>query len=126
MQLYGLHKIAVEGPCHEPQPMALKVSARARWNAWQKLGSMNQEAAMEHYIRILSDSVPEWMQDFNADDNMQGSSHFGTPGNSGSQLRSFPKDERKEELSFATDVGDSGMHANSTEKEKNGKDKVTA
>lgn len=31
MQLYGLHKLAVEGPCHEPQPMALKVSARAKW-----------------------------------------------------------------------------------------------
>lgn len=31
MQLYGLHKVAVEGPCHEPQPMALKVSARAKW-----------------------------------------------------------------------------------------------
>lgn len=31
MQLYGLHKVAVEGPCHEPQPMALKMSARAKW-----------------------------------------------------------------------------------------------
>ncbi|KAL3371845.1 hypothetical protein AABB24_008404 [Solanum stoloniferum] len=32
MQLYGLQKIAMEGPCHEPQPMALKVYARAKWN----------------------------------------------------------------------------------------------
>lgn len=31
MELYGLHKIAVEGPCHEPQPMPLKISARAKW-----------------------------------------------------------------------------------------------
>ena len=31
MQLYGLHKIATQGPCHEPQPMALKLSARAKW-----------------------------------------------------------------------------------------------
>ncbi|CAK9155408.1 unnamed protein product [Ilex paraguariensis] len=31
MQLYGLHKVAMEGPCHEPQPMALKVSARVKW-----------------------------------------------------------------------------------------------
>lgn len=31
IQLYGLHKIATEGPCYEPQPMALKVSARAKW-----------------------------------------------------------------------------------------------
>lgn len=31
MKLYGLHKVAMEGPCHEPQPMALKFSARSKW-----------------------------------------------------------------------------------------------
>lgn len=31
MELYGLHKVAVEGPCGGAQPMALKVSARAKW-----------------------------------------------------------------------------------------------
>lgn len=31
MMLYGLHKIATEGPCHEPQPLPFKVSARAKW-----------------------------------------------------------------------------------------------
>ncbi|KAJ6872065.1 hypothetical protein NC651_031236 [Populus alba x Populus x berolinensis] len=31
MELYGLHKIATEGPCREQPPMALKVSARAKW-----------------------------------------------------------------------------------------------
>ena len=31
MQLYGLHKVATEGPCYDPQPMVLKVSARAKW-----------------------------------------------------------------------------------------------
>lgn len=31
MQLYGLHKVATEGPCYEPQPSILKVSARAKW-----------------------------------------------------------------------------------------------
>ncbi|XP_076906663.1 uncharacterized protein LOC143562855 isoform X2 [Bidens hawaiensis] len=30
MQLYALHKVATEGPCREAQPMALKVSARAK------------------------------------------------------------------------------------------------
>ncbi|KAK6939698.1 Acyl-CoA-binding protein, ACBP [Dillenia turbinata] len=30
MQLYGLQKVAMEGPCHERQPLALKVSARAK------------------------------------------------------------------------------------------------
>ncbi|KAG1354112.1 acyl-CoA-binding domain-containing protein 5 [Cocos nucifera] len=31
MQLYGLQKVATEGPCYESQPLALKVSARAKW-----------------------------------------------------------------------------------------------
>ncbi|KAG6530265.1 hypothetical protein ZIOFF_012488 [Zingiber officinale] len=31
MQLYGLRKVAIEGPCYEPQPMAFKVSSRSKW-----------------------------------------------------------------------------------------------
>ncbi|KAL7193349.1 hypothetical protein ACSBR2_025037 [Camellia fascicularis] len=62
-QLIGLHKVAIEGPCCVPQPMALKVSARANWNAWQQLGDMNREVAMEQYITLLSSSIPGWMGD---------------------------------------------------------------
>ncbi|XWS33519.1 hypothetical protein CRYUN_Cryun22dG0090100 [Craigia yunnanensis] len=71
MQLYGLHKIATEGPCHEPQPMALKLSARAKWNAWKRLGNMSPEAAMEQYITLLSRSIPGWMQDDICEDSKQ-------------------------------------------------------
>ncbi|KAF3440851.1 hypothetical protein FNV43_RR19137 [Rhamnella rubrinervis] len=63
MKLYGLHMIATQGPCLEPQPMALKVSARAKWNAWQELGGMSPEMAMEQYISLLSESIPKWTQD---------------------------------------------------------------
>ncbi|KAL7607020.1 hypothetical protein Lser_V15G19057 [Lactuca serriola] len=62
MQLYGLHKVATEGPCHEAQPIALKLSARSKWNAWQKLGNMDPDVAMEQYITLLSEKVPEWSQ----------------------------------------------------------------
>ncbi|KAF6169473.1 hypothetical protein GIB67_004754 [Kingdonia uniflora] len=31
LELYGLYKIATEGPCTTPQPSALKISARAKW-----------------------------------------------------------------------------------------------
>ncbi|KAL8172051.1 hypothetical protein V2J09_023855 [Rumex salicifolius] len=61
MQFYGLQKVSMEGPCHESPPMALKLSARAKWNAWQKLGSMIPEEAMEKYINLLSEKVPGWM-----------------------------------------------------------------
>ncbi|KAL0343536.1 UNVERIFIED_CONTAM: Acyl-CoA-binding domain-containing protein 3 [Sesamum angustifolium] len=60
LQLYGLQKIALEGTCHESQPMALKLSARAKWNAWKQLGSMNREMAMEEYVNILAQAIPGW------------------------------------------------------------------
>ncbi|KAI3451949.1 hypothetical protein Pfo_008614 [Paulownia fortunei] len=60
LQLYGLQKVALEGTCHGSQPMALKVSARAKWNAWQKLGNMSREMAMEKYVNILVKAIPGW------------------------------------------------------------------
>ncbi|MQM10872.1 hypothetical protein Taro_043766 [Colocasia esculenta] len=60
LQLYGLYKIATEGPCTAPQPSALKMTARAKWNAWQKLGAMPPEEAMQGYIMIVSELYPSW------------------------------------------------------------------
>eukprot|EP00268_Persea_americana_P001231 TRINITY_DN1036_c0_g1_i1.p1 TRINITY_DN1036_c0_g1~~TRINITY_DN1036_c0_g1_i1.p1 ORF type:complete len:489 (-),score=137.99 TRINITY_DN1036_c0_g1_i1:110-1576(-) len=71
MQLYGLHKVATEGPCYEPQPSMLKVSARAKWHAWQRLGNMNPEVAMEQYINLLSDSIPGWIGEKPDDNNIK-------------------------------------------------------
>ncbi|KAF3432792.1 hypothetical protein FNV43_RR23894 [Rhamnella rubrinervis] len=61
LQLYGLYKIATEGPCSTPQPSALKMAARAKWQAWQKLGAMPPEAAMEKYIDIVTELYPTWL-----------------------------------------------------------------
>ncbi|XP_043708918.1 acyl-CoA-binding domain-containing protein 3-like isoform X2 [Telopea speciosissima] len=80
MQLYALHKIATEGSCHEPQPMTLKVSSRAKWNAWQRLGNMNPEVAMEQYISLLSDSVPGWMGGTPGVNSKKDSLEIGIPG----------------------------------------------
>ncbi|ESQ54482.1 hypothetical protein EUTSA_v10025574mg [Eutrema salsugineum] len=60
-QLYGLYKIATEGPCTAPQPSALKMTARAKWQAWQKLGAMPPEEAMEKYIEIVTQLYPTWL-----------------------------------------------------------------
>ncbi|KAF8020801.1 hypothetical protein BT93_G1278 [Corymbia citriodora subsp. variegata] len=70
MKLYGLHKAALEGPCREHRPMAFKVSARAKWNAWQRLGNISPEAAMEEYIDLLSEKFPNWMQNDAAEDDV--------------------------------------------------------
>ncbi|KAL6972127.1 Acyl-CoA-binding domain-containing protein 1 [Sarracenia purpurea var. burkii] len=60
LQLYGLYKIATEGPCSVPQPSALKMTARAKWQAWKKLGAMPPEEAMQMYIAIVTEIYPSW------------------------------------------------------------------
>ncbi|KAF8659968.1 hypothetical protein HU200_058050 [Digitaria exilis] len=60
LRLYGLYKIATEGPCTAPQPSALKLKARAKWNAWHKLGAMPTEEAMQEYIMIVHELFPNW------------------------------------------------------------------
>ncbi|XP_068662383.1 acyl-CoA-binding domain-containing protein 1-like isoform X2 [Aristolochia californica] len=61
LQLYGLYKVATEGPCSVPQPSALKISARAKWNAWQRLGAMPAEEAMQKYIALVTELYPTWL-----------------------------------------------------------------
>ncbi|KAG7026950.1 Acyl-CoA-binding domain-containing protein 3, partial [Cucurbita argyrosperma subsp. argyrosperma] len=87
MRLSGLHKIAMEGCCREPPPLALKISARSKCstdlmngfyllilsskafvrfvkldsrNAWKQLGNMTPEVAMERYINLVSENIPGW------------------------------------------------------------------
>ncbi|KAK4790158.1 hypothetical protein SAY86_017462 [Trapa natans] len=60
LQLYALYKIATEGPCSSPQPSALKMTARAKWQAWNKLGVMPPEDAMQKYIDIVTELYPTW------------------------------------------------------------------
>lgn len=99
MQLYGLHKVATEGPCYEPQPMALKVLARAKWNAWQKLGNMNPDEAMEQYITLLSEKVPGWSQGIHS---------VGTHVSSSitTSILDTSQKERKREIESCSDVAD--------------------
>ncbi|CAN6307313.1 unnamed protein product [Urochloa humidicola] len=62
LQLHGLLKVAIDGPCYDStQPLTLRPSSRAKWVAWQKLGNMNPEIAMEKYMTLLSETIPGWM-----------------------------------------------------------------
>ncbi|XP_073395516.1 acyl-CoA-binding domain-containing protein 1 isoform X3 [Physcomitrium patens] len=62
LQLYAYYKIATEGPCSTPQPSAFQPTARAKWIAWQKLGNMSQEEAMQKYVAVLTAIDPTWHQ----------------------------------------------------------------
>ncbi|KAF9603252.1 hypothetical protein IFM89_034585, partial [Coptis chinensis] len=54
LELFGLDKIATHGPCNDAhQPSPLKVLNHAKWDAWQRLGDMDVEEAMCHYISII-------------------------------------------------------------------------
>ncbi|CAK9320442.1 unnamed protein product [Citrullus colocynthis] len=75
MRLSGLHKIAMEGPCREPPPMALKISARAKWNAWKQLGNMTPEVAMESYINLVTENIPGWTPGITPVNSDQNASH---------------------------------------------------
>ncbi|KAF5195825.1 Acyl-coa-binding domain-containing protein [Thalictrum thalictroides] len=72
LQLYGFYKIATEGPCNTSQPSALNMSARAKWNAWQKLGSMSPEEAMQMYIQLVCELYPSWAAGSAADQSRKG------------------------------------------------------
>ncbi|RCV45676.1 hypothetical protein SETIT_9G472300v2 [Setaria italica] len=62
LQLQGLLKVAIDGPCYDSaQPLTLRPSSRAKWIAWQKLGNMHPEIAMEKYMTLLSETIPGWM-----------------------------------------------------------------
>ncbi|XP_050212442.1 acyl-CoA-binding domain-containing protein 3-like [Mercurialis annua] len=80
MELYALHKVATEGPCREQPPMPLHFAARAKWNAWQRLGNMNPEVAMEQYVALVSAKVPGWMDDTSNGNDEPGSSEAENPG----------------------------------------------
>ncbi|CAE6179413.1 unnamed protein product [Arabidopsis arenosa] len=85
MELFGLHKIATEGSCRETQPMAVMVTARAKWNAWQKLGNMSQEEAMEQYLALVSKEIPGLMNAGHTVGKMsEMETSVGLPPNSGS------------------------------------------
>ncbi|XP_041017525.1 LOW QUALITY PROTEIN: acyl-CoA-binding domain-containing protein 3-like [Juglans microcarpa x Juglans regia] len=113
MKLYGLHKIATEGPCRDSRPMALKLSARAKWNSWQRLGQMSPEVAMEQYIKLLSDRVPGWMEGKFAGDIKPESSEAGISSSVAFDLSTSSHhqpndfDERKPEQKTGTEGGDS-------------------
>lgn len=62
LEFYGLYKRATVGPCNTSKPGIFSVNARAKWNAWNDLGSMSKECAMQKYIAKLNGIEPDWNQ----------------------------------------------------------------
>ncbi|XP_059629007.1 acyl-CoA-binding domain-containing protein 1 [Cornus florida] len=99
LQLYGLYKIATEGPCTAPQPSALKMTARAKWQAWNKLGAMPPEEAMLKYITIVTELYPTWATGSTTkrrDGDRSGESSADTRGPMGPVFSTFVYEEESE------------------------------
>lgn len=52
LQFYALYKQATVGKCTTAQPWAIQVVERAKWNAWNSLGTMSKETAMLKYCDL--------------------------------------------------------------------------
>ena len=53
LKFYGYYKQATEGPCNDIKPNFWDVIRRAKWEAWHKLGTMEEEEAMTRYVDEL-------------------------------------------------------------------------
>ena len=57
LKFYALFKQASVGKCSEKggsQPWAIKVEARAKWDAWNALGDLTAEDAKKQYVEELT------------------------------------------------------------------------
>ena len=59
---YGLHKQISVGKCNEKQPGRLNIIARAKWDAWNKLGNMSKEEAQKKYVEEITKADPNWQK----------------------------------------------------------------
>lgn len=62
LEFYGLYKQATIGPCNTSKPGIFSMNARAKWNAWNDLSTMNKETAMQTYVSKLDEIEPDWNQ----------------------------------------------------------------
>ncbi|KAM3956142.1 acyl-CoA-binding domain-containing protein 4 [Aphomia sociella] len=53
LRFYSYFKQATEGPCDKPKPGFWDVVNRAKWESWNKLGSMTKDEAMKAYVDEL-------------------------------------------------------------------------
>lgn len=53
LDMYGLFKQATIGDCEGGRPGMLDVRGRAKWDAWDKRRGMEEDDAMEAYVKLV-------------------------------------------------------------------------
>ncbi|XP_006870608.1 PREDICTED: enoyl-CoA delta isomerase 2, mitochondrial [Chrysochloris asiatica] len=54
LKLYALYKQASEGPCNAPKPGIFDLINKAKWDAWNALGSLPKETARQNYVDLVA------------------------------------------------------------------------
>lgn len=63
LQFYALYKQATAGPCVTAKPSDFDAKKVYKWNAWTRLGEIDQESAMRQYIdSVCRHFGPGWKQ----------------------------------------------------------------
>ncbi|XP_067004062.2 acyl-CoA-binding domain-containing protein 5 isoform X2 [Anabrus simplex] len=57
LRFYAYFKQATEGPCKASRPAFWEVIKKMKWDAWNKLGNMSREEAMNNYVEELKKIV---------------------------------------------------------------------
>ncbi|XP_003385934.1 PREDICTED: acyl-CoA-binding domain-containing protein 1-like [Amphimedon queenslandica] len=60
LELYGYYKQATEGPCTSRKPGFFDFTGKAKWEAWNKLGTLSSSKAKEQYVRLVDGIDPRW------------------------------------------------------------------
>ncbi|CAC5413629.1 Acyl-CoA-binding domain-containing protein 5A,Acyl-CoA-binding domain-containing protein 5 [Mytilus coruscus] len=63
LTFYGLYKQATEGTCTKPKPWSWDIVAKKKWDAWNKLGTLSSEQAMDLYVEELKKIVEAMPQE---------------------------------------------------------------
>ncbi|XP_049620855.1 LOW QUALITY PROTEIN: enoyl-CoA delta isomerase 2 [Suncus etruscus] len=53
-KLYALYKQATDGPCNTPKPGMLDFVNKAKWEAWNGLGSLPKDTARQNYVDLVT------------------------------------------------------------------------
>jgi len=62
LRLYAHYKQATVGPARGTRPGVFDAVARAKFDAWSKLGAMSAESAKTAYCGLVDEFVPGWRQ----------------------------------------------------------------
>eukprot|EP00455_Lapot_gusevi_P005026 TRINITY_DN12121_c0_g2_i1.p1 TRINITY_DN12121_c0_g2~~TRINITY_DN12121_c0_g2_i1.p1 ORF type:complete len:101 (+),score=36.48 TRINITY_DN12121_c0_g2_i1:59-361(+) len=63
LMFYALFKQATDGKCKTKAPSKMNLVARAKWDAWNKLGETSKEEAMKKYVAQLEKLNSNWKTD---------------------------------------------------------------